>query len=149
MAYGPSKTSARQTATNVAATLAAAGLTIEDVKENFESIRDYVYNDLQSVMAEEATAAPQRSYSSGGTSGGGSKGGSFNDPGSIELKFGAFKGMTIAQVAELSAGDAVDKTDGRYKKAGLEWLQWAANNKDPKAGFVQKAAEAFLDSRRA
>lgn len=147
MAWGASKTSARQTATNVAGSLAAAGFTLEDVKENFEAIRDYIFTDLSTFVDQEAKDAPP-ARSGGGQRSGGSNSNS-SDPGSIEFRFGAFKGSTIAEVAELSAADADKKTEGRYTKSGVTYLEWVANNKDPKASFMQKQAEAFLDARRA
>lgn len=156
MAYGPSKTSALQTAVNAAVTLVAAELTAglvadkAEVEAEFEKYRDKFKEELFASVAEEAAAAPQSSAPRGGGGGGGPRAVvSVDEAKATVLNFGAFKGVTLGEVASMTGAETqgygfTNKAgDGR---PGIEWLKWAAGNNDPKARFIGVRAQAILDS---
>lgn len=134
MAYGPSKSSLMQTASNNAATIVAAlvqaGIaTAEtDIQSLFNEVRDSVFADLATILAEEEASAPKRDsgYSGGGNGGGAS----FNDPGSIRLKdkYKKHAGQTLAEVQAVDPG----------------YIQWLAFK--CKDAWMNKAARAYLDT---
>lgn len=148
MAFGPSITSARQTATNAAAQLVAAGLTLEDVKENFDAIRTFIFEDLQTFIKQETESAPAQRSSAAGNGRGSA---SVSNPGDLVINWGAFKGMSLGAIATMSAADAKAesaKNGKSYDKPGVKYIEYLANNKDPKASYVRKYAQAFLDQQR-
>lgn len=164
MAYQKDQTGITQTASNNAATLAAAEVAAGIIKSHdtlvkrFEELKALVLTDLKAAVevdnamfkAEEASA-PARAPRSGGRSSGSSGGPKpIDNPGSIAIKGGKFDGKTVAEVFEMPASVAedfgyVDKEGAG--RPGSQYIQWmTTNQKNP---FMQKVATTFIESKRA
>lgn len=152
MAYGPSKTSALQTAVNAAVTLVAAevgaGLIPDQqaAMARYDEVKDKLRDELfAQVDAEVSSSPPRQSF---GTQQRSSKPFSVEDARGTVLNFGAFKGLTLGDVEKLTAEEAEgygykDK-DGKGKP-GIQWIRWAAGNTEPKAAFIRARAQAIVD----
>jgi len=167
VAYVTGKTSVLQTATKAAQDIVSAevgaGILKSQAKvdERFAEIRDREF----AIMAAQVDADNElfaanddgKRKSSGGSKGGskgGGKGGALTveDARATVLNYGAFKDLTMGQVEALSAEEAGEygyPKDAPGTKTGLDWLQWAAKNTDPKASFAQKRAALIIEARRA
>jgi hypothetical protein len=159
MAYGPSRTSALQTAYNAAATIVAAELSAgliassENVLVELAALKDTIFGEISAVVEEEDVSAAVNSGTYGLPNGGGSSRG-FNPPSSkdealnTKLTFGKFKGLTIGETMQLSDQQAagygyVDKAGN--PKTGLQWLEWVSKNDKPEAARIRAAAEMALN----
>lgn len=150
-----------QTANNVAATLASAfvqaGLvsTIEEAKTEFASVRDDVFATLKAEPGD----APRSSGGGGGRSSGGPRSDLFTaeNARATAIRFGAFynketrEGLTLGEIEALDhEGCAEYGYTGKSGNAtGIDYIKYLANNKDEKASYMRKMAEAILEDRRA
>lgn len=160
------KTTAAQTAANGAAEVTSALVTAgvitdadaakafhaELYAQTFEELGAVVEAD-NVVFAEAEASAPK---SSGGSrkSGGSSKGGgsSSKPAGEVELIFGAFKGLTLDEVYDLSpeqAGEYNYPKADPGSKSGREYIVWLSKNEDEKASFIRGKALELLETKRA
>lgn len=107
----------------------------DDHKRFPEHIVDYLNRRYDAIVfgkeepEQPKRPAPQPSHSGNGNGGNGRSGGSGNekpDPGTVKLKFGKYKGMTLSQVAEKDRG---------Y----LEWLAEKGRNE-----WIAERARAVL-----
>ena len=151
MAYTTSKSNLKQTAFNVAATLvsakANAGIVSDEVEfdNTFKKHADEVFKELSETQDSEPAPAAKSAYTGGGapTSGGPLDG---KEAGEMLLKGGKFDGLSIAAVYALTKEEA---DAYGYQTSGNKYIEWIAGNDDPKNGYKQRRAVAFLDSIRA
>jgi hypothetical protein len=160
--YQKDQTGIRQTANNVASALVvaetAAGIlkSHDTLVERFAALRDEVFTDLDARRIEdnemfkaEEAAKPASAPRSGGRKGG-KPSGDIENPGSVEIRNGAFKTLTVQQVYDMPASEAGDYGYPKSEpgsKTGKDYIKWlTTNDKNP---FMQKVATAFLDSKRA
>ena len=158
MAFTVGKTSALQTAVKAAVDIAVAefnaaaqqGTPLPSILDRVVEIRDFLAPDLfAQVDADNAATA-----ASGGSSGGRSNfaGKATNavvseqDARDMVLNFGAFRGLTLGDVAAMSKDEVHSYTSGKMKSDGLSYLTWLANNNDPKAAFAAKRAKVIVNS---
>lgn len=169
MAYRQLFTGIKQTAYNVAGSIVAAEIAagivdVKKVKARLSELAGLVFEDLSEVVASdneilaaedarEAKSAPKRSYNGGGgyskSSGGGGGGRSSVTPESARettLNFGAFKGLTLGEVFEMSANDAAGYGYGDGKKNGKQYVAWLAKNEDNR--FMMDRAKVLIESAR-
>lgn len=171
------RTTAAQTAANSSAQVTAALVTagvITDADEAMEfngRLYAQTFSELGSVVEQDnemfakvEAEAPKSSGRSGGSrKSGGSKGKSgsgrkvngvpvLDDPGSMELKFGAFKGLSLYEVYDLDGDQCADygypKNDPG-SKSGRDYVLWVSKNEDENAEYARAQALAFLEDRRA
>lgn len=176
MAFQKDETGILQTATNAAAVLVAAEvgvgeLTGTDVLDRLRAVRDELFLALDearirdnAMFIEQEANKPAKKTSTytratgGGSTGGAAFKGGVEDARKLQLNFGAFKGITLAEVYAMSATEA-----GEYgypkanpgSRAGKDYVKWLStntttNNSDGKGNdFVAGAAQLILDGARA
>lgn len=152
MAYATSKTSAMQTALKAAVDIAAAELgagliaTQPDVNARIDVLRNDFFGVLEPLVQEDQAKESSRPARSGGglQSGGAGAPFSIDDAKTTVLNFGAFKGLTLGEVVNLSEDEAKAYSGGRYQRSGMQWLKWAAGSKEPKMAFVAKRAAVLV-----
>lgn len=161
------RTSLGQTAVNAAATtvvaeLAAGVLDGAMLDKRFVEVRDEVFTYLEALAviddaayegkAEAKPAKPyteKKSYSGGAKTGGGSRkgGGSITveDARDMELTWGAFQGLTLAKLLEVTADDADENYGyGDGERGGREYLSWLAG-KGNNIEYVQRRARLVAE----
>jgi hypothetical protein len=163
-----SKTQLRQSAVKAAAEITSAGLSaglfgktakaIEDARTAFKQDREAIFADLVKVYeaeeAEAASAPPAQQAARRASTGSSSpNSGSITaeDALGTEFTWGAFKGLTIEQVKNLSASEA-----GEYgypqanpgSKTGRQYIEWLAESKDDKTAFMARRAKLVIESMR-
>ncbi|MEM2973347.1 MAG: hypothetical protein QXS50_04275 [Candidatus Caldarchaeum sp.] len=153
MAYRVSKTSALQTAIKAAVDIAIAELNAglvnnhDEVMALVDSLKQQFTDELYPMVEEDnALQAASDAAASRSTGGSSRPPVSLQDALNTVLNFGAFKGLTLGDVANMDATETATYTQGKYSKSGVEWLKWAAGNKDPKAAFIRVRAQKVLDS---
>jgi hypothetical protein len=149
-----------QTAVTVAAERAESD-------EDFERIRDEVFAYLESKAVEddaayEATKSekPERSSSSSkgsskrsGKTGGGKKGkgdghfhGDLDDALKMELKFGAFEGVSLGELLEIDVDEAeADYDYGDGERDGRDYIRWLASDRN-KGEYSREAAALVAEA---
>jgi hypothetical protein len=158
------QTGVAQTAANTAATMVAAAITagiigdMEVAKTEFDRIREATFADLKSVVdtdnelfaAVEAAAPAKSSSSSSGEK-------TYADPSleqalNTELSFGAFKGVKLSRVIEMT--DA-ERAEYGYEKGATAYLTYlskldkvseadAAKGRKPNT-FIASRAKVILE----
>lgn len=170
MAYRQLFTGIKQTAYNVAgsvvaAEIAAGLLKANEVQARLLEIADLLFEDLSQVVesdnkileAEDAKDASTSKPRSSGNWGGGKNrsyggGGGSNRSVTAEsardttLNFGAFKGLTLGEVFDMSADDAAAYGYGDGKKTGKQYVTWLSKNEDNK--FMQDRARVLIEGAR-
>lgn len=150
MAYSTGKTSALQTAIKAGVDIALAEFqangSVGDIMQRVHEVADELKVELFAQVDEDNKATA----SSGGGGGGGfgrtgGQGITVQDAKDMVLNFGAFKGMTLGDVVTMTADEATAYTNGKYTRAGLEWVKWCSSNRDPKGAFAAARAKALLD----
>lgn len=154
------KTTVAQTAANTAAEVTAAlvGAGViktaaaadkyfnERSKGTFEALQVVVDADNAMFAEVEAAApAPKKSTSRSKKSTDEGDDRPFDDPGSIALKSGPFKDVTIAEVYGLSEDEAKE-TYGHKRGSGAAYIKWLATGSNPNP-FTKKAASQFLGTQ--
>jgi hypothetical protein len=149
MAFRKDKTTAAQTAANVAGNVAAAALTVgaverEGVVELVLETFDALFSRMSPIVeednagfaaAEAASPAPAASARSGKT-GGGSRGNGNRKPDlefarTMTLKGGAFGGVTLEGLLDIDAETAeAEYGYGDGERGGREYLSWLASDKN-------------------
>ena len=124
------------------------GVMTDHVEHWFGELKTLADADNKQLREDEAKAPKSGGKSWGG---GGSKKGSFKTPtdGSMKLSWGAFKGLSIAEVYEMSADEAADYANAQgksYAKSGATYIEWLSKN--DKNEYAANHAKAFLDSKR-
>lgn len=146
--------SAIKAASQVTAALVTAG--DKDAKEDPAGVMNTLAEDLFAQLKAKAdqdnkqlreeeknNPAPR----GGGYKGGGRKGGgNVESDGSLKLSWGKFKGKSIAEIWEIDEETAEDEYG--YSGSGAKWVQWLADNKDPKMDYSAKRAKAFVEAKR-
>ena len=161
------QTGVAQTAANTAATMVAAAITagvigdMETATTEFDRIRAATFEDLQKVVdhdnelfASVEAAAPARSTSSSSSSGGAK---SYAPPSleqalDCELTFGAFKGVKLGRIIEMT--DA-ERAEYGYEKGATAYLTYlskldkvseadAAKGRKPNT-FIASRASVILE----
>lgn len=164
MAFKQLSTSATQTAVNAAATV-AAGADLDQAVEIFEAIFGSAIEKLDAavaadnaLLAEEQAKDPAPAKASGGASTRGRKtggrsngkrsgGGSvtLSDARDMVLSKGAFEGVTLGALVEMSAEDAeADYGYGDGERSGLDYVTWLGSD-DYSNDYVQRRARLILD----
>lgn len=159
MAYTSGKTSALQTAIKAGVDIAIAEYTAAAANGNptinimarVNEVKDELKAELFAEVERDnaaiaASPAPQRSFGGGGNTGAAGSRGPVDlaEANGMVLNFGAFKGLTIGDVLNMSASDAKAYTSGNdkpYTKPGHEWVKWCSENKDPKGAFASARAK--------
>lgn len=162
------KTTAAQTAANGAAEVTAALVTAgvigntEDALAFADQMYDQTFAKLGEVVEADnevfaSVEAEQPKRSSGGSrsSGGGSRkssGAGSKPAGEVELIFGAFKGLTLNEVYDLTEEQCAEygypKADPG-SKSGRDYIVWLSKNEDEKASFIRGKALELLETKRA
>lgn len=146
MAFQPSKTSAKQTGFNTAATLVAAFTTagfyedVEEAKGAFFEIADDVFADLDALVDEDSAAAvpvraatPREQGISAYRRQPATQVATSDDPGDFQLTWGRHNGETLGQIAASEPG----------------YIDWLVRDTNPNRRSAQEAARRFQESRRA
>lgn len=147
MAYSIGKTSALQTAIKAGVDIAVAELAAGILTVN---VMDRVHEVANELKVELFAQADEDIKASGSPSGGGfNNGGGASrgpvtpaDAKSMVLNFGWAKGLTLADVAQMTKDETLAYTGGAYKRSGIDYLRWMSQNKDPKGAHA--AARAAL-----
>lgn len=165
MAYIKDKTGVRQTATNAAVNLVTAFVgagfieTQAKALDEFLTIRNGIFDDLAAVVDQdnaafaeaEKNAPPKKSWGGkpkGGSGGGGKVfKGNAEAAANLELNFGKFKGVTLGNVAAMSADEAAEYGHGEGDKPGLTYVKWLSTNENNK--YAAEAAALVLEARKA
>jgi hypothetical protein len=170
MAFVKDKTGVGQTAANAAATVVAAFIetrvlddfdsavkVFADLRhELFEELAAIVDADNEAFAAQGGSDRPARKSSGGsakrtGKTGGRSHGGggkssiTLDDARTIELNFGAFKGVTLEDLLDIT----VDEADEEYgygdgERSGKDYIAWLASDSN-KNKFIQQRARLVAD----
>jgi hypothetical protein len=161
------QTGVAQTAANTAATMVAAAITagvigdMETAKTEFDRIREDTFNDLKTVVdadnelfAKVEAEAPKAAPRSGGSSSGGKTYGppSLEQALGTELTFGAFKGVKLERIIEMT--DA-ERAEYGYEKGAVAYLTYlskldvvseadAAKGRKPN-DFIASRAKVILE----
>lgn len=170
MAYRQLFTGIKQTAYNVAgsvvaAEIAAGLISAKEVQARLLEIAGMLFEDLSEVVesdnklleAEDARDAASKPRSGGsnywkgggqGRSFGGGGGKSLTPQSAREttLNFGAFKGLTLGEVFDMSAADAAGYGYGDGNKTGKQYVTWLSKNEDNK--FMQDRAKVLIEGAR-
>lgn len=165
MAYRQLFTGIKQTAYNVAGSVVAAEIAAgivqaNEVQSRLLEIADLLFEDLSQVVesdnkileAEDAKEpAKPRSSGSGNwqnkpRSGGGSRSITADSARETTLNFGAFKGLTLGEVFDMSADDAAAYGYGDGKKTGKQYVTWLSKNEDNR--FMQDRAKVLIEGAR-
>lgn len=151
MAYQVSKTSALQTAIKGSVDIAVAFLNagIISTRDEFDNVLGDYQDAFTAALYPMVDADNANMGSNGGAGGGRQSGFTPQEAADTVLNFGAFQGLTLGQVYHLTASEAqaYSTSVGKaYNKSGVDWLRWAAANKDAKAQFIAKRAQAVLDN---
>lgn len=146
MAYSVGKTSALQTAIKAGVDIAlaeyAAGALNGPIMDRVQEIASELKVDLFAQVDQDNAGVATARPSGSGTASGGPV--STQDAKDMVLNFGAFKGMTLGDVAAMTRDEAMAYTSGTYKKSGLDYVKWMATNKDPKGAFSAARAQVVL-----
>jgi hypothetical protein len=148
--YRVLKTSLKQTAYNVAGTIVAGELSAGlidspvDVLARIDTVATDVFNalaeeadkDNEFLAAQQAAAPAAKSYPKK-SGGGASKDFSLDDALSLDLRNGAFKGLTLGTVWEMSADEC--KEYGYTGGDGRKYFEYLCKN--DKNTFVQSRAQ--------
>lgn len=159
MAYQLLDTNLLQSAIKAASQVTAALITtgdadaVADPQAVMNQLSTDLFDQLKAKADEDNKKLREEDAKSPGGGGGGFKrgGGGGNrdikvtDDGSMKLTWGKFKGLSIADIFELSEEEA---DEYGYHKSGAAWLEWLAKNKEPKVAPAAKNAKAFLDAKR-
>ncbi len=150
-----SKANLRQTSYNVAATLVAAevqaGLLTADVREAFHALADDVYAKLLKEFEEQNETSTREVRPTGGATRSAQR--SFEDNGldaalSVQLNYGAFKGLTLGEVLKMSPQQAAEYGYGDGNKSGRDYIRWlAAPHQENK--FLQRRARTIIEAVQA
>lgn len=166
MAFQITKTSVVQSALLRASELTTALIAAgdEEAKSDtlgtFDGFADHILERLEAVADADNEMLKEEAKKSGGSGGsrsvgksrsGGSgkrgrSGGSGVDAeeaGETELTWGAFNGLTVAEIYELSEEDAEEYG---YDGSGRKYINWLAKNKQN--DYMAKRAKAFLKAKR-
>ena len=148
MAYSIGKTSALQTAIKAGVDIAvaelAAGILTTDVMVRVHEVAD----ELKVELFAQADEDVKSSGGSGGgfnRSGGASQGPvTLDDAKGMVLNFGWAKGLTLADVAQMTVDETKAYTAGAYKRSGIDYLRWMQSNKDPKGAHAAARAKLVV-----
>lgn len=171
MTFQKDKTTAAQTSANAAATVVGAlvaehGLSVNDAAEATVTIFEALFDKLGPIVdADNANFLSQDSGSSRSssrsekrsskTSGGNrnkSKGGSafkgdLDDALNLKLKFGAFEGETLGDVADLDADTCDNEFDyGDGERDGSDYIAWLSGSTN-KNEYVRDAARLVAEDK--
>lgn len=166
MAFRKDQTGVAQTAANTAATLVSAAIqagiitrmdeaqaTFDELrKSTFETLREVVEADNLVFEAAEAAAPktqPRRAYGGGG-GGGGYKAPSLDDALGTDLSFGKFKGVTLGELAKMTA---TETDEYGYEGPGTKYLTYLSKLDQVEDGkkpnpFIASRAKVVLASLR-
>lgn len=162
MAFQKDKTGAKQTAINAAATVTAALVSAGVIKsasaamETMAEVRDSIFEDIavtvdadNAMFRENDTGSTSKSGGRGGNrkSGGNSgRGGSISlsDARGTDLKFGAFKGLTLGEVVKMTEDDA---DEYGYKGSGKKYIRWLASEQNEN-DYMRRRAQVIIDAAR-
>ncbi len=166
MTFQKDYTTVAQTAANAASVVTAALITAKVITDQddasaylsetqealFDTLSAVVKSDNEMFKAEDTgkstKPAGQHKRSTGGRSGGrkssgGGFPGSLKDALALELNSGAFEGVTIAKVLDLSAEEADDDyAYGDGDKSGADYIAWLAS--DMNKNTYTRAAAALV-----
>jgi hypothetical protein len=162
MAYQKTRTEGYQTSTNVAAELTAALVaqgaveaTASAVIGTVREIRDALFSDIivitdadNAMLQAEAAKAPastsgeSRRATSADGNGKGSHTFTKDEGLALSMNFGKFKGMTVGDILNLSASEA--EKYGYTTGPGRTWVEWLAQDEEPKRDYAKRAAVAAL-----
>lgn len=169
--FQKTQTEAYQTSTNGA--VALTGILVEQggVEPSVESvlaivraIRDELFKDISSIVAEDnamlraeaASSSPLKTYTEthtqnlggggnfkrAGTDSAGGKVFSKEEGLALVLNFGKFKGLTVGAILDMPA--SVAEEFGYTTGPGRTWVEWLAGDSEPKRDFAKRAAIAAL-----
>jgi hypothetical protein len=174
MAFRKDKTTAAQTAANVAGAVASAALTkgvvqhADEAAENAVVVFDALFERLGPVVeadnivfAEAEGESAAKPAKSGGnrstsgsrtrkTSGGGRKGGrgkvTLEDALSTELIYGAFEGVTLGNLVNISVDEAEESYGyGEGERDGRDYIAWLAGDTNENE-YTQLRARLIADA---
>jgi hypothetical protein len=163
MAYQILETNLLQSAFKAASQVTAALITAGDetAKDDPQTVMNTIADDLfaqlkakadednKALREEEAKGGGSRSSggSRGGSRGGGARrsgGGKVETDGSMEMTWGSFKGLSIADIYALDADEAANY--GYESGDGAKYVKWLSGN--DKNQYAADRAKAFLDAQK-
>jgi hypothetical protein len=166
MGFRKDKTTAAQTAANVAGAVTAANIAATDgmtataaakyVVTVFEALFEQLGPVVEAdnlVFAEQDEVAPVRkstTRSSGSTSSGSTGGGkkfTAEEAAELVLNSGKYKKQTLGAVYQMDADEAAEY-GAREGEGGKEYVQWLTTEKNPNS-YTRDAAKALIAGRRA
>lgn len=168
MAYKQLKTTVAQTAANAAASIVAAKVEADpgiDIITHFDDVFDAIFGKLSPIVDEDNAlldaereadeSAPkaekpkrERKTGNGGRSNGSAKfRGTLKDANKLALKYGAFEGVTLAELVSMSAEEADSDYDyGDGEKTGADYLAWAGSELNTNEYLREAAALVAEDA---
>lgn len=147
------KANLRQTAFNVAATLTAAEVgagfhaDLGSARQAFYAVAEEVFQKLVEEHEAEAASEPER-RAAGVRGAAGARGDDVETALATELKYGAFKGLTLGQVLGLSPKECAEYGYGDGNRTGRDYIAWLASPQQENK-FLQKRARVIIEAAQA